>query len=157
MRREGQKRDILSNTLFNGPYWLPHWYWSVSFNFIKWIINFARRKSFWTKIFSWTDSFLVHAEVLICYSIFFKIAFILIELHLFGAYSIGNDTLLDYQRAGKMALNQKGIGKKSREGYAFTKEGTFLKKERRGWKNQRKRRVCLYTAKADEHLRVHLC
>ena len=72
---------------------------------------------------------MVHAEVLICYSIFFKIAFILIELHLFGAYSIGNDTLLDYQRAGKMALNQKGIGKKSREGYAFTKEGTFLKKD----------------------------
>ena len=37
--------------------------------------------------------FFVHTEILTCLLFFFKVAFILIELHLFEAFSIGNYTL----------------------------------------------------------------
>ena len=53
---------------------------------------------------------------------FFKIAFILIELHLFEAYSIGNYTLLDYQGAGKFDSESEGeTGKNLKRVHAFTK------------------------------------
>ena len=58
-----------SSAAFNGPYWLPQWYWSVSVNFTKWIMNLSRRKSFWTKTLI---PFFVYTEVLIHYNIFLQ-------------------------------------------------------------------------------------
>ena len=59
---------------------------------------------------------------------FSKIAFILIELHLFEAYSIGNYTISD-QTTWDFGSESEGVlEKKSCRGYAFIKKGTSFKK-----------------------------
>ena len=62
---------------------------------------FLAVKAFEQKPFHKLISFLYTRQFSFVIVFFFKMAFILIELHLFEAYSIGNYTLLDCQGAGK--------------------------------------------------------
>ena len=120
MRREGQKKEISSDTLLMGPIDYVSGIDLLVSILTKWIMNFSRRLSFWTKTSSSIDSFLYTWKLSIVIVFFFKIAFILIELHLFEAYSIENYTPGGWQT---LALNQ-------REGWKKILKGGMLLQKR---------------------------
>ena len=129
MRIEGQKKEISSDTLLMGPIDYVSGIDLLVSILTKWIMNFSRRLSFWTKTSSSMDSFLYTWKLSIVIVFFFKIAFILIELHLFETYCIGNCTLLDYQGDGKLWLwIRRRVGKNLKRGVLLQKRIPLLKR-----------------------------
>ena len=72
-------------------------------------------------MYTWKFSFVI--------VLFFKIAFILIELHLFETYSIGNCILLDYQGMGNFSSESEGgLQKNLKSGVSLQKRIPILKR-----------------------------